>query len=91
MITEDSTIERCPDVLATDVDDDAVMMNAKMEEYFSLNPVGREIWEAIAQPTTVSAICRQLHAKYDVDAGQCRDDVIEFLRTIHAVNLIDVH
>lgn len=85
-----SQISRSAAVIATEVDDEIVMMNAKMEDYFSLNPVGRQIWSALEKPRSVTEICVLLQAQYEVDDNECLADVIDFLAQVHAAGLIRV-
>jgi hypothetical protein len=48
-------------------------------DILSLNATARAIWEAIAEPVTVVAICETLQRRFAVDAAECLQDVTEAL------------
>jgi hypothetical protein len=58
--------------------------------YYTLNAIGSRIWDLIQQPKSVSAICGDILARYDVDPKRCRDDVIALLRDLNDAGLIEI-
>ena len=78
-ITLESVVRRSSDVMASQVDNELVMMDIERGMYYALNPVGADIWERLAEPQTVADICAQLMQQYDVDQATCEADVLAVL------------
>ncbi len=72
-------IYRNPDMVATDMDGDTVMMSFERGTYFGLGGVGPRIWNLLENPTSMSAIVTTICAEYDVDEETCSADVQRFL------------
>ncbi|MDS4022951.1 MAG: lasso peptide biosynthesis PqqD family chaperone [Candidatus Competibacter sp.] len=69
---------RNPDLVAAEVDGETVMMSIDKGEYYGLNAVGSRIWELLESPNSINALCDQLIEEFDVDAEQCRTEVLTF-------------
>lgn len=78
-ISLESIVRRSSDVMASQVDNELVMMDVERGMYYALNPVGADIWERLAEPQTVADICAQLTQQYDVDQATCEADVLAVL------------
>lgn len=65
-LTDATVLTRRPTVIGTDVGDTTVLLDEK-DGFLELNPVGAEIWEIIAQPTTVGALVMALMHTFGVD------------------------
>lgn len=61
--------------LETGVDDSLMLCDLQSGDILSLNATARAIWEAIADPVTIAAICETLQRRFAVDAAACRQDV----------------
>jgi hypothetical protein len=79
-----------PDVLATEVDDSAVLLDIESGRYFGFDPVGSDIWTRIAQPQQVDALCHDLMQRYDAPIDRIRAGVLDFLNDLAAKGLIVV-
>jgi hypothetical protein len=90
MITETSTVVRAENLLATDLDDETILMSIQQGAYYGMEQTARRIWQIIATPHTVAELCRQLAGEYAVDPAVCRQDVLAFLQELHAEGLIVV-
>lgn len=66
-------------VIDGELDDSQVMMHIEKGKYFGLNPVGKRIWELIAQPKSFSEITQCLLSEFDVTEEQCTREVKNFL------------
>ena len=89
-ITLNSTISQIDDIVASDIDNEKVMMSVEKGQYFGLEPVGSRIWEMIEQPSRVSAIIDRLLEQYSVDRATCEQDVLAFLSELDEAGIIQV-
>jgi hypothetical protein len=58
--------------------------------YYSLNPVGTQIWKLIEAPQTVSGVCDALLEEYDVEPECCERDLLTLLQELADKGLIEV-
>ena len=87
-ITLDATVVRAEDIMASPVDKELVMMSLERGMYYSLDPIGADIWERLAQPVAVADLCSQLMQKYEVDRETCEADVLAVLNDMAADGLL---
>jgi hypothetical protein len=73
-----------------ELDDEAVLLNVDAGIYFGINAIGTEIWNALGRGDSESAIVDHLAEEYDVEPGQLRTDVAEFLSALESRGLIRV-
>jgi hypothetical protein len=74
-----SLLVRNPDIFASLIDDEMVMMDGEQGLYFGLNSVARSIWELLEKPLAYGMLLRSLGERYEVEESQCRKDVEPFL------------
>lgn len=72
--------QRNPALLHSNVGGDVVALDIERGRCFGMEEVGARIWELLAAPIEVAAICEVLTAEYDVDAATCAAEVGEFVR-----------
>jgi hypothetical protein len=77
-----------PDLMISDLDGDTVMMSLERSAYFGLDSIGSRIWQLLAQPITIQALCNQLAAEYEVDEATCQRDVVKFVQQLLDEGLI---
>jgi PqqD family protein of HPr-rel-A system len=70
------------------LNDELVMMDIRKGKYFSLNPVATRIWDLLDQPLTMEELCTRLTDEYDVEPGQCREEVREYLEEMSKLGLV---
>jgi len=68
--------------------DELVMMDLEQGKYFSLNPVATRIWDLLEKEMTLDELCAVLTEEYDVEPGQCMDEVGELLNGMEGLGLI---
>jgi hypothetical protein len=73
---------RAPDLIATDMDGETVMMDVESGIYFGLSGVGGRIWELLEDPRSAEDLTRAIMAEFDVDPETCRTDVQSFLDSL---------
>jgi hypothetical protein len=90
MLTADKKIRRSTDVIASEMDDELVMMSMENNAYYGLNSVGRRVWELLETEQTLLSLCGQLMEKYDVDEAACQRDVSALVRQLEKAGLVTV-
>jgi hypothetical protein len=86
----ESVVVRRGDVLGAPVDDELVMLDPRQGRYFGMDAIGLRIWELLAQPQTVHALCSKLEREFQVSADTCRRDVLEFLSQLSDAALLEL-
>ncbi len=76
--------------VATEVNDEIVLMNLERDRCYGLGSTGSEIWRRLSSPIQVSEISKQLEEEYDSTPGQIELDVLKTLRELAAEGLIQV-
>lgn len=89
-ITPESTVAQIDGIVASDIDDEKVMMSIENGEYYGLEPVGSRIWEMIEEPVRVTGIIDLLLGQYDVDRETCERDVLAFLNELDVAEIVRV-
>jgi hypothetical protein len=88
MISTESVVSRVDDIVASDIDDEKVMMSVEKGRYYALDPVGSRVWELIEKPIKVSGLIEALLSNYDVDRKTCEHDVLAFLEDLRGDGLV---
>jgi len=78
-LSTSARIMRDPDIIATDMDGETVMMSIEQGRYFGLSGVGPFLWNLLAEPMSVDELCTRVLQDYDVDEATCRTDVSTFV------------
>jgi hypothetical protein len=89
-IRQDSVVRWSPEAVATEVNDEVVLMNFERNRCYGLGVTGSDIWRRLEAPTHVSELLTQLEAVYDASSGQIESDVLKTLRELAAEGLIEV-
>jgi hypothetical protein len=79
-----------PDALINVVDQEAVLLDLKSEQYFGLNETGARFWAALTEAGTVDGAHAALRAEYDVDPDVLRRDLDAFVEKLIARGLVRV-
>lgn len=87
-ITLDTVVARAEGFSTAQVQDDLMMLNVEQGAYYSLDPIGAEIWKLLEQPAAVRDVVELLQKKYDVSALQCQADVQAFLEEMQKNGMI---
>jgi hypothetical protein len=53
-------------VMASQLDDELVILDLASNSYFGLNPVGATIWHFLSEGKTLAETCHAMVNKYDV-------------------------
>lgn len=72
-------LTKCPDkYLATEVDNELILVQAGTGAFFSLKDTALTIWNALDCTESSQALAEQLSKEYDVPPERCLDEVREF-------------
>lgn len=77
-------------VLGSRVADDLVLFDEAAGRYFATGSVGADIWELIATPQPLAAVCAALVARYDVPPETCAAEVSAFVAEMAAAGLVEL-
>jgi hypothetical protein len=90
MLTLNSIVQRNPEVIAAEAEQDLIMVSIATGYYYGVSNVAREIWEAIEHPKRVSDLVGALTASYRIDSSSCQQQTLSFLETLLAEDLLQV-
>jgi 3-dehydroquinate dehydratase len=76
--------------VATEVNEEIVLMNLDRDRCYGLGSTGSEIWRRMGSPILVSDLSAQLEEEYDSAPGQIEVDVLRTLRELADEGLIQV-
>ena len=81
----------CRNVKVTwhNLEDECILLNLSTGDYFTLNNVGRFIWELLEEKTQITDICRAIIDKYDIDEDTARRDTLEIVRELIGEGLVE--
>ncbi len=86
-----SIIGRAKDIPFNQLDDEMLAIDASVGLCYSLNETAGRVWDLIATPISLDAICTQLLREYAVDEQTCRQEVIALLTSLHNAGLVCVN
>jgi hypothetical protein len=90
-IQGDSVVSWSEDAVATDVNDEIVLMNMQRNRCYGLGSTGSDIWRKLGSPIRVSEVIEQLTDQYDAPAGKIETDVLSALAELHSEGLVQIH
>jgi hypothetical protein len=74
--------------VATDIDDEVILLRLRDGEIFSLQGTSREIWACIDGIRTVAGIADELAGRHDGPGETIADDVAEFIAELRDEGLV---
>ena len=80
--------KRSEEIVASNMDDEVVMMSIEQGKYFGLDPIASDIWKVLEEDKTAAQIVDAMVKKYDVARETCEEDVLAFLAQMQANNLV---
>lgn len=89
-IAMDQMICRRKDLVASQMDDEIVMLDMESGQYFGMNPIASAIWEKLEQPITLFELCEKLMVEFEVEPEQCKNDVSQFVEQLVENKLLEV-
>ncbi len=74
-----TTIVHNPDIIAADMDGEKVMMSVEKGQYYGLTGIGPFLWDLLAEPLSIEALCRRVLEEYEIDEAACLADVSAYI------------
>ena len=90
MLNLDRVVQRDPDVLAGEADQDLVMVSIANGLYYGVSDVAREIWESIEVLKKIRDLVDDLVATYNIDRTTCEQETLSFLEDLRTEGLLKV-
>jgi hypothetical protein len=90
MLQLDSVPRHTEAVICRFVGDEAIVLNLDSSYYYSLDPIGSEIWAMCDGTHSVQSMLDQVCTEYDVDWDQARRDVLELIDDLQREELITI-
>ena len=88
MITLQSRVTLSDDVLVQEVEDEAVLLDLKSEQYFGLDTVGVHLWRALESDPSLESAHRHLLGIFEVESGRLENDLIALLSDLEKAGLV---
>jgi hypothetical protein len=76
--------------VATEVNNEVVLMNLERDRCYGLGNTGSDIWRRLHDPIQVAELTAQLRSIYDSPPGQIESDVLRTLTDLAAEGLIQI-
>lgn len=89
-IPPNAVIAQIPGCLAAEMGEELVIMSPGRGLYFSLDPVGRQIWSMLVAPCTFAVLCDRLCADYAGERATIEADVTALLDTLRDAGAIEI-
>jgi hypothetical protein len=89
-LNQDCVVQRDPDVIAAEADQDVVMVSIANGLYYAVSDIARDIWETIDRPKKISDLIDDLTATYNVDRRLCEEETFSFLEDLRTEGLLQV-
>lgn len=90
-INGSSLVSWSEDAVATDVNDEVVLMNMDRNRCYGLGTTGSDVWRKLGTPIRVSDVIAQLREEYDAPGGKIETDVLSTLAELHSEGLVQIH
>jgi hypothetical protein len=90
-INPSSVVRWSGKAVATEVNDEIVLMNLERDRCYGLGTTGSEIWRRLKEPIEVGELLSQLGASYEAAPGEIETDVLRTLQQFAAEGLIQIN
>ena len=77
-------------VFAQEVDGEMVLLDMNSENYFGLDAVGTDIWQAMQEKETLQEVLETLLEQYDVEEEVLKKDLLNFVDKLQESGLVEV-
>jgi hypothetical protein len=78
------------DVIVTELDGEAVLLNLDTKLYFSLNATGVAIWKLLDEGLTLGQIGERLFQEYDVTPEKAQQCVLDLVGQLNNEKLVSI-
>ena len=77
-------------VFAQEVDGEMVLLDMNSENYFGLDAVGTDIWQAMQEKETLKEVLETLLQQYEVEEDVLKSDLLNFVEKLQESGLVEV-
>lgn len=84
-------VQRAKDVPFSQLDDELLAIDAQAGYCYSLNESAGRVWDLIAAPMSLDAICVQLCREYTINETTCLREVTTLLQDLCDAGLVQVN
>ena len=89
MITLEHRVRPHPEVVDTELEgQETVLLHLQSKLYYSLNPTGTRIWQALKQDLTLRQISQLLQDEFEVEAEQSERSVLTLVEDLSQNDLV---
>jgi hypothetical protein len=78
------------DLVATELDDETVMMSIERGKFYGLDPVAGRIWALVREPQKVSTLVEGLLEEFDGERAVVERDLLAFLNALAREGMLAV-
>jgi hypothetical protein len=89
-LTPDTRVEIAAQILSTEVEAEAVLLNAESGRYYGLNEVGARVWALLQGERRLGTVHRRLLDEYEVAPERLWEDLVELVRELHAEGMVRI-
>jgi hypothetical protein len=89
-ISQNSIVRWSAQAVATEVNDEIVLMNLERDRCYGLGSTGSDIWRRLGEPIEVSELLAQLESSYQAEPGEIQSDVLKTLNQFASEGLIEI-
>ena len=82
-----SIYKRSPDVIATDLGDELILLDPRRGEMFGLNESGRRVWLGLEQ--SLDDVASAIAAEFGIELTRARADVASLLAALAEAGLVE--
>ncbi len=85
-----SKIQPSPDVIIQVLDNEAVLLHLKTEQYYTLDSTGLRIWQLLTEHEEPEAVVADMQKEFDVNEATAQSDVARLVNELNQEGLVDV-
>ena len=89
-VSDQATVVAAGDVLASEFDEELIILNLRDGVYYGLEDVGVRIWQLLQRPISVVALRDALVTEFEVDPARCEQDVLTLLADLAGKGLVEI-
>lgn len=90
MLTLDSHLRIPAHVTTSFVDEDAILLNTRTNQYFAMQDVSSRLWQLLRDGKGLREACKILQTEYAADASEVEKDVLELVHDLMENGLVEL-
>jgi len=87
---ESAALSISDDVVACDLDDSVAVLNQATGTFYTLEDVGKFIWQQLGQPITIGGLTDAVISAYDCNRTVAASDIQTLVQDLRNAQLIEV-